>query len=422
MDLGTSAPTRPAHGGVRLVLTAEAVVTGTEVLRPGWVEIDGPRVTSVGSGPAPAAAAGSASPAGQSATRPASAPEGHDAGVQVLDLGAVTIVPGFVDMHSHGGGGAAYTEATPEAVAVATGLHRRHGTTRTMASLVSAHPDELLRQVVGLVDHVRAGEIIGIHLEGPWMAPTRLGAHDLATLRAPDPAEIDRLLDVGEGTIRMVTLAPELPGGLEATRRLAEAGVVVAVGHTDATYEETRAAIDAGATVATHLFNAMRPIEHRAPGPVVALLEDPRVTVETIADGVHLHPAVYATVCREAGGDRVAVVTDAMSAAGMPDGRYLLGSLDVDVVDGTARVSGTPTIAGSTATMDRLFRFALAHGGSAGDVALLQAVRQSATVPAATVGADGGSLAVGSPADLVVLDADAHVVRVMVAGCWVGAP
>ncbi|GAB49896.1 N-acetylglucosamine-6-phosphate deacetylase [Mobilicoccus pelagius] len=383
------------HDAAPTLLTADAVVTGTDVHRPGWVEITGTQVTNVGAGrPAPGAG-------------------------EVADLGATTVVPGFVDMHSHGGGGAAFTDATPEAVATATGLHRAHGTTRMMASLVSAHPDELLREVAGLAPVVQEGAVCGIHLEGPWMSPGRLGAHDLGTLRAPDPAEIDRLLEAADGAIRMITLAPELPGAINAVHRFVEAGVVVAVGHTDATYEEARAAIEAGARVGTHLFNAMRPVDHREPGPVVALLEDPRVTVEMITDGVHLHPSVYALACAEAGPDRVVVVTDAMSAAGMTDGRYLLGALDVDVVDGTARVAGTPTIAGSTATMDRLFRFAVAHGGHEGDAALLHAVRQTSTNPARAVGVPGGALVEGSPADLVVLDADLQVRGVMAAGAWV---
>ena len=401
----TSSPAGLSPGGEagvgRAVLLAATVVTGAEVLRPGWVDIADDRIIGVGSG------------------RPPSRREEGDGAGQVVDLGAVTLVPGFVDMHSHGGGGAAFTEATADAVATATALHRAHGTTRMTASLVSAHPEELLRQVTELAAHVHAGDLMGIHLEGPWMSPGRLGAHDAATLRPPDLGEIDRVLDAAQGAIRMVTLAPELPGGLEATRRFVEAGVVVAVGHTDATYAQTRAALDAGATVATHLFNAMRPVNHREPGPVVALLEDPRVTVELIADGVHLHPAAYSLACARAGEGRVAVVTDAMSAAGMSDGRYMLGSLEVDVVDGTARVAGTGTIAGSTATMDVLFRFALAHAGHVGDAALLQAVRQTSTTPARVMGVEAGSLAPGVRADLVALDAEMSVRRVMSGGAWV---
>ena len=162
--------------------------------------------------------------------------------------------------------------------------------------------------------------------------------------------------------------------------------MVAAVGHTEATYDQTRAAIDAGATVGTHLFNAMRPINTREPGPVIALLEDPRVTVELITDGVHVDPALYRHVCRTAGPDRVSLVTDAMAAAGMPDGRYWLGPLAVDVVDGVARVAETPTIAGSTATMDHQFRFAVDHSGLPRDEALMAAVRQASINPARALG------------------------------------
>jgi N-acetylglucosamine-6-phosphate deacetylase len=199
---------------------------------------------------------------------------------------------------------------------------------------------------------------------------------------------------------------------------------VAAVGHTDATYDQTRAAIRAGATMATHAFNAMRPVHHREPGPVLALLEDPRVTLELIGDGVHLHPALARHVLATAGADRVALVTDAMAAAGMPDGGYRLGSLPVEVVDGVARVAGTDTIAGSTATMDQLFRSAVADSHLHRDAALLVAVRQTSVSPARAVGlselglADDG-LAAGAAADLVVLDGDLTVTAVLRRGRWV---
>ncbi len=192
-------------------------------------------------------------------------------------------------------------------------------------------------------------------------------------MRDATPAEIDALLAAGDGAIRMVTLAPERPGSDDAITRLVDAGVVVAVGHTDATYEQTRHAIELGATVGTHLFNAMRPLHHREPGPALALLEDPRVIVELIADGIHLHPAVVHTTVQAAGADRVALVTDATAAAGAEDGEYRLGAVPVDVVEGVARVRGTPTIAGSTATMDQLFG-AAAGLGSDRDAALIAAV------------------------------------------------
>jgi N-acetylglucosamine-6-phosphate deacetylase len=230
---------------------------------------------------------------------------------------------------------------------------------------------------------------------------------------------VDRLVSAGPTRIRMVTLAPEQPAAIDAVRRLVDFGVVVAVGHTDATYDQTRAAIDAGAAVGTHLFNAMRPVLHREPGPVPALLEDDRVTVELICDGVHLHPAAIRWVLRTASARRVALVTDAMAAAGAGDGDYPLGHLTVQVRDGVAR-QPDGTIAGSTLTMDRAFRCVVDAGAS-----VEEAVTMASTTPAAALGlADEiGSITVGRGADLVVLDRTLHVAAVMVKGSWIeGCP
>jgi N-acetylglucosamine-6-phosphate deacetylase len=378
-----------------VLLTAGTVLTGRELLRPGWIEISGTTISAVGSG--------------------------SPGRVADHDLGAVTVVPGFVDTHVHGGGGASFSAGGAE-TATAAALHRRHGTTMLVASLVTESPGDLLRQVRALAGDVRSGLIAGIHLEGPWLAEKRCGAHDPALLRDPDPEELDHVLRAGDGTIRMVTMAPERNGALEAIRRIVDAGAVVAVGHTEATYRQTRTAIDAGATVATHLFNAMRPIHHREPGPVIALLEDPRVSVEVIADGVHIDPALYRHITASAGADRVSLVTDAMAAAGMPDGPYRIGPLAVDVTDGVAHLAGTDTIAGSTATMDRLFRFAVDHSAANGapgaDEALLLAVRQSSVNPARALGLPSPVLAGGASADLVVLDAELAVAAVLYRGEW----
>lgn len=220
----------------------------------------------------------------------------------------------------------------------------------------------------------------------------------------------------------MVTIAPERDGALAAISQLVAAGVVAAVGHTEATYEQTRAAIAAGATVGTHLFNAMRPVDRREPGPVVALLEDSRVTVELITDGVHVAPAIYRHVTRSVGPDRVSLVSDAMAATGMADGRYHPGPLAVDVVDGVASVAGTDTIAGSTATMDRLFRFAVEQSGLPRDEALKLAVRQSSLNPARALGLPADVLVPGAKADVAVLDSDLRVVGVLYRGSWVLDP
>ena len=376
-----------------MLIGAATVATGWELLRPGWIEISGGVVRAVGEGPP---------------SRPVD-----------VNLGAATVVPGFVDTHVHGGGGASFSTATPAETATAVRLHRRHGTTKLIASLVTADPSELLWQIAELAEATRSGLIAGIHLEGPWLAAERCGAHDAAKLRDPDAEELATVLSAGGGTIRMITLAPERTGGLAAIGRIVDAGAVAAVGHTDATYEQTRAAIEAGATVGTHLFNAMRSIHHREPGPVIALLEDERVSVELIADGVHVAPPLYRHVSAAAGPDRMSLVTDAMAAAGMADGAYRLGTLEVDVTHGRAHIAGTNTIAGSTATMDRLFRFAVTHCGLPADEALLLAVRQSSINPAKALDLPGVGLIAGADADLVVLDADLMVAGVLNRGVWV---
>ncbi|HEV7627146.1 MAG TPA: amidohydrolase family protein, partial [Streptomyces sp.] len=208
------------------------------------------------------------------------------------DLRGHWIVPGFVDIHVHGGGGASFSAGTAEQALTAIGTHRRHGTTTMVASTVTGELGDLAQQAGALSELVEQGDLAGIHFEGPFISPQRCGAHDPALLRDPDPTEVRKLIDAARGSARMMTLAPELPGGLDSVRMLADSGVIAAVGHTDSTYDATVEAVEAGATVATHLFNAMPGLGHRAPGPVAALLEDERVTVELINDGTHLHPAV----------------------------------------------------------------------------------------------------------------------------------
>ena len=374
------------------LIAAGTVVLEQGVCRPGWVQTSGPRIAACG---------------------PGAPPQLPD-----VDLPDAVVVPGFVDIHVHGGGGASYLDGDVGEVKRAAGFHRKHGTTTTLASLVTAGPADLLTGVRALAEATREGVIAGIHLEGPWLSAVHCGAHDHTQLRDPAPAEIDALLTAGDAAIRMVTLAPERDGSDDAITGLADAGVVVALGHTDASYAQTRHAIDLGATVATHLFNAMRPLHHREPGPALALLEDDRVTVELIADGVHVHPAVLHATTLAVGADRVAVVTDATAAAGLGDGEFQLGTKPVDVVDGVAHLRGTSTIAGSTATMDQLFR-AVAGFGSDIDAALTAAVQMTSTTPAGAVGlTDVGYLRVGAQADLVVLDSDLQISAVMAHGSW----
>ncbi|TGN74068.1 N-acetylglucosamine-6-phosphate deacetylase [Streptomyces bauhiniae] len=343
------------------------------------------------------------------------APEGAD----VLDVTGHWVVPGFVDLHNHGGGGAAFSGGAEDAL-TAVRTHRAHGTTTLVASTVTDDLDVLARQAGMLAELAEQGDIAGVHFEGPFISPCRKGAHSEALLRDPDPAEVRKLVDAARGHAKMVTLATELPGGLDSVRLLAEQGVIAAVGHTDASYEQTVAAIDAGATVATHLFNAMPPIGHRDPGPITALLEDGRITVELINDGTHLHPAALQLAFHHAGAERVAFITDAMDAAGSADGRYLLGPLEVEVQGGVARLVEGGSIAGSTLTLDRAFRRAV----TVDKLPVTDVVRALSANPARLLGlADRvGSLEPGKDADLVLLDADFALKGVMRRGEWVVAP
>ncbi|MFE4691460.1 N-acetylglucosamine-6-phosphate deacetylase [Streptomyces sp. NPDC056749] len=339
---------------------------------------------------------------------------------RTVDLSGHWVVPGFVDIHNHGGGGASFATGTAEDVLTGVRAHREHGTTTVVASTVTGEMDFLARQAGLLSELVEQGELAGIHFEGPFISPCRKGAHSEELLRAPDPAEVRKLLDAARGSARMVTLASELPGGIESVRLLAEHGVIAAVGHTDATYEQTVEAIDAGATVATHLYNAMPAIGHRAPGPVAALLEDERVTVELINDGTHLHPAALELAYHHAGAGRVALITDAMDAAGAGDGFYELGPLAVEVRDGVARLVEGGSIAGSTLTLDTAFRRAV----TIDRIPVEDVVRSISANPARLLGLDDrvGSLDPGKDADLVVLDADFVLKGVMRRGEWIVEP
>jgi N-acetylglucosamine-6-phosphate deacetylase len=390
----------------RKVLTGATVVTPSGRVGHGRITVDGPRITEVGTGGT--ADTGEASRADEAT------------GAGTLDLTGYWIVPGFVDIHNHGGGGASFTSGTAEDVLTGVRVHRLHGTTTLVASTVTSGLDALARQAALLSELVEQGELAGIHFEGPFISPCRKGAHSENLLRDPDPAEVRKLMDATRGTAKMFTLATELPGGIDSVRLLAEHGVIAAVGHTDATYEQTREAIDAGATVATHLFNAMPGLNHRVPGPIAALLEDERVTVELIDDGTHLHPAVLQLAFARAGADRVAFVTDAIDAAGSGDGRYRLGPLDVDVVDGVARLVEGGSIAGSTLTLDTALRRAVSIDG----LPVEDVVKALSATPARLLGIDDrvGSIEPGKDADLVVLDTDHTLKGVLHKGEWVVDP
>ena len=386
------------------VLTGARLVLPTGTVDDGRVIVEGTRIAD-GGPPGP-------EPVGGSAKAPG--------GAETVDLDGHWVVPGFVDLHNHGGGGASFAGGTAEDVLKGVHTHRLHGTTTVVASAVTGDLDFLARHAGMLAELAQQGEIAGIHFEGPFISPCRKGAHDEGLLRDPDPAEVRKLVDAAHGHARMMTLATELPGGLDSVRLLAEHGVIAAVGHTDATYEQTLQAVDAGATVATHLFNAMPPLGHRSPGPITALLEDERVTVELINDGTHLHPAALQLAFHHAGAGRVAFITDAMDAAGFGDGRYMLGPLEVEVADGVARLVEGGSIAGSTLTLDRAFKRAVTVDG----LPVEDVVRAISVNPARLLGLDDriGSLEPGKDADLVVLDAGFDLVGVMRRGEWVVRP
>ena len=371
------------------------VVTNARVVLPGrlldgWVQVDDATVTAVGDGVPP--------------------PGEH------VDIAGAWLAPGFVDMHVHGGGGASFQSGDPTEVQRVARTHRQRGTTTVMASLVTRPVAELVESISRLRDLVADGVVAGIHLEGPFLSARRCGAHDPAYLVAPDRAAVGRLVDACGDVPTMVTIAPELDGGPDAVSALADAGVVVAVGHTDATYEQARGAVEAGARVATHLYNAMPPAHHRHPGPVPALLEDDRVVVELIEDREHLHDAVFRAAVRAAGPARVALVSDGISATGLGDGDYMLGGLQVEVRRGAARLAGRDSLAGSTVTVAQAVRNAVANG-----VPLCDAVTCASLTPARALGLEDrvGRIAPGLAADLVVLDADLGVTAVMAGGRWV---
>ncbi|RBP99600.1 N-acetylglucosamine-6-phosphate deacetylase [Bifidobacterium xylocopae] len=339
-------------------------------------------------------------------------------GCAFVDADGRLLTPGFIDIHSHGSWQASFDDGV-EGIRTARAGHMLHGSTRQVLSLIT-NPLEVmaanLRQVRQTVNE--RPDVLGAHLEGPFIAPSRKGAHDPACLRNPEPAALDHLLEAADGCIRQVTIAPERPHGIAAIGRLAKAGVVPAVGHCDADYGQTRRAFDAGARILTHIFNAMNGIHHRAPGPIPAAMEDPRVTTELINDGFHVQdPAVR--LAFRLFPHRIALVTDAMEATGCRDGAYKLGSLNVEVRDGHARLASNGAIAGSTLTLDVAVRRAVQVIG----LGEAEAVEAATLTPARALGLDRpnpltgtplGLLAPGYAADLLLLDPTTWTTRTII--------
>lgn len=394
------------------LIRAGRLHTPGEVLAPAWLEITGSLISGLGAGPPPRA------------------PD-RDLGPRSL------VIPGMVDMHTHGGGGHDMTGADRGQMLAALGWSLGHGVTAGVLSTVSAPLDDLVAAIGLAADLMgeqrrsgpdRATRLLGVHLEGPFLSPRRRGAHAEADLRAPHPADVGRLLGTAPGTVLMVTLAPELEDGLAAVRAVVDAGAVAAVGHTDADTLRTGEAIRAGARVATHLFNGMPGLHHRDPGPAGALLAADSVVCELINDGRHLHPTVVAIAARAAGRGRVALVTDSVAATGGPPGPYRLGGLTVEYADGAVRVVDDPgvdaggnpgSLAGGSTGLDEAFRRAVQVVG----LPLADAVAAVTSSPAAALGVGDrvGSIAVGRSADLCVLDADLVLRTVCLGGRWFSA-
>ncbi|MDR1825555.1 MAG: N-acetylglucosamine-6-phosphate deacetylase [Bifidobacteriaceae bacterium] len=351
------------------------------------------------------------------------------------------ILPGLVDIHCHGGGGQSFPDARSKADALVAVLeHRRHGTTSLVASLVTDTKAALVQQTGLLADLAEAGELAGIHLEGPFLSPARCGAQDPTKMARPDPLLVLEVAEAGRGFFATMTLAPEIPGAVfhdgaerSVTEMLCQVGAVPSFGHTDCSAEEMGWAVRQAYSwlaqavadgvgrsrrpTATHLFNGMRPVHHRDPGPVLEALAQASagcMVVELVADGVHLDPHTVSEVFRIAAPGSVALVTDAMAAAGMPDGQYRLGPMAVTVSDGVAHLTEGGAIAGGTAHLIDVLRVTVKKAG----VSLTAAVRAASLTPARVLGIDTevGSLAAGKRADLVLADTDLNPMEVYRSG------
>jgi N-acetylglucosamine-6-phosphate deacetylase len=359
------------------IVTLDGVVDGT-------VHLDGDRIAAVEPGP--------------------------------VDGDAPWIVPGFVDMHCHGGGGYTFTTGDPAEARGAAAFHTRHGTTTVVASLVSSPFEVMLAATKAYAPLVAGGTLGGVHFEGPYLSEACCGAQNPAYLRDPSLDELRALIEAGPDAIKMMTIAPERDGALEAIDFLARHRIVPAVGHTDATYQQVIAAVAAGARAGTHVFNGMRPPHHRAPGPAYALLGTDEIVCEFVADGVHMADETLGFATKVVGPTRAALITDAIAATGMPDGGYDLGGQAVTVAAGVARLTtadGSPgAIAGSTLTMDAAFRRATRVTGS-----IVFAAQAASTNPARVLALhDRGVIAGGRRADLVILDHALSITGVLSGG------
>jgi N-acetylglucosamine-6-phosphate deacetylase len=341
-------------------------------------------------------------------------------GAQEISALEETAVPGFIDVHIHGAGGHDVMEGTKEALQAVTGMVARHGTTSMVATTVTANTEDTVRSVEGIARYIcgqhetggARAEVLGLHFEGPFISPARRGVHPKEWIKLPSADLLERFLRAADGKAQILTVAPELLGAAPLIDRARKAGLVVAIGHTDATYEQARAAIARGARHAVHVYNAMRPFSHRDSGVVGAVLTSEEVSAELIADGVHVDEAAMRLLLQAKGASGVVLISDGISATGMPDGNYMLGQFEVTVSGGVCRnVEGK--LAGSTLTLDRALRNIVGLGASLGD-----AVRMLTANPASLLGLEfkKGALRAGADADIVLLGEDLLVHRVFARG------
>ena len=318
------------------------------------------------------------------------------------------LIPGFVDIHCHGGGGHYFSANSPDSITAAINAHKKTGTTSLVASLVSESIDDLKAQIQRLNPFFNRGEIVGIHLEGPYLSHARCGAHEPSLLIDPTLPQLKELIDIGQGSIKMITIAPELNGAQEAISYLASVGVFAAIGHTEGNFQDASAATDNGASIVTHFLNAMN--KENTTGSIANfILSDPRLTVELIVDGHHQSFEKVQELFK-AIGPRIIMVSDAMAAAGNGDGSYTIGALPVEVKDGVARLTSNQKLAGSTLTISQAFTNLINKCG----LSVEQAVHATSTQPAKAFGLkDRGSIAVGMRADLLSYNSSSGAISVI---------
>lgn len=383
-----------------LALTAHKLLTPTEVLDRPLLLVSNRKIVEI------ASAAALAVPSG----------------ARTLNFADGLIAPGYIDLHIHGSAGFDVMDGSPEGLSAIARLLAQHGVTSYYPTTVTAPMDATLRALERLAEAIESTERdgqsakgqarpLGIHLEGPFISHERRGVHPPENLLPPKMETFERFWQAARGYIRMVTIAPELEGAAELIQEASRRGVCVSLGHSDADFAAAERGVASGARHATHTFNAMRPLDHRNPGILGAVLTDSRLSADVIADGVHLDPAIVKLFANAKGPENAVLITDAIAATGMPDGRYRLGSLEVEVKDGRCMANGK--LAGSVLTMDRavrnLARFA--------EWALPNAVAAATRNPARVAGLTGkGVLAAGADADFVVLNAAGEVQQTFVGG------